>query len=393
MKNMKDDKFLVKKAKECTISGKEKTTYQILNNGLPMFKVNKFLEYVGRNSENTGYQYANKICNFLKFLYYKRKKSYKEATKTDISKFIDSILFNSSECFLRIDGGRVAYGTVNSYLVVIKKFYLYLEDELDEEINFEFRKSKRSAQHTYLYGQIWDIDVKSILDSRIEKMKPETDYIKWYTEEQIEAIKDNLNSLRDKSIFELTLEGLRIDEALSLRVEDIDFDENKVYPYRSKGRETGKTGRTVVIKQSTSKLLNDYMFNERDIALMKKEDMDEEFIYPDEMFINIRGGEHLAKPLKYRNYIEILKKAGNRAGLDYKRIRTHSGRSTKTMELLYYQAENTDKLTDEQIRQCMGWRSADSINPYIDRMNERLGVKTAEKINESRKRSKGEQHG
>lgn len=390
MQDNKENKFLVKKAKEYTISGKERITYQILNNNLPMFKVNKFLEYVGRNSENTGYQYASKLSNFLKFLHYKRKKNYKEATKVDISKFIDSILFNSSDGFLKIDGGRVSYGTINTYLAVIKKFYLYLEDELDEDINIEFKKSKRSAKHTYLYGQIWDIDVKSILDSRIEKMKPETDYIKWYTEEQIEALKDNLNSLRDKAVFELTLEGLRIDEVLSLRVEDIDFDENKVYPYRSKGKETGKTGRVVVIKQSTAKLLNDYMFNERDIALMNKEDTDDEFLYPDEMFINIRGGEFLAKPLKYRNYIEILKKAGNRAGLEYERVRTHSGRSTKTMELLHYQAENTDKLTDEQIRQCMGWRNADSINPYINRMDERLGIKTAEKINQIKTESEGE---
>lgn len=390
MKKKENEKFKVKKAKGCTISGNEQITYQILNNNLPMFKVNKFLEYIGRNSENTGYQYACKLCSFLKFLHYKRNKNYTEATKSDVTKFIDSILFNSSEGFLRIDEGRATYSTVNVYLSVIKRFYLYLEDELNEEINIEFKKSKRSANYMYLYGQIWDIDIKAILSNRIEKMKSNVDYIRWYTEEQLDAIKDNFNSLRDKAIFELTLEGLRIDEVLSLRVEDIDFIENKVYPYRSKGKETGKTGRTVVIKESTSKLLNDYMFNERDIALINKEELDDEFIYPNEMFLNLKNGKFLAKPLKYRNYIEILKKTGERAGLDYKKIRTHSGRSTKTMDFLYYQAENPGKITDEQIKQCMGWSNANSINPYVNRMDERMGIKTAERINNLRNKSKGE---
>ncbi len=388
----RNEKFIVKKATGCTVNGNKKVFYQILNNKIPMFTVNKFLEFIGSNSENTGYQYANRLCNFLKFLNDKRNKNYMEATKQDVTKFVDSLLFES-DGFFRVDKGRVSYNTVSAYLTVIKRFYLYLEDALDEEINIDFKKAKRSAKHTYLYGQIWDLDFKELLNGREEKMKSVIEYEKWYTDEQIEAIEDNLNSLRDKAIFALTLEGLRIDEVLSLRVEDIDFDKNKVYPYRSKGRETGKTDREVVMKQSTSKLLNDYMFNERDIALMDKEEVDNEFIYPAEMFINIKKGESLAQPLKYRNYIEILKKAGDRAGLDYKKIRTHSGRSTKTMELLYYQAENPDKLTDEQIRQYMGWGSADSINPYINRMDERLGIKTAQKINQLRNGSKGEQHG
>lgn len=383
----RNEKFIVKKTTGCTVDGKEKISYQILNNKIPMFTVNKFLEFIGSNSENTGYQYANRLCSFFKFLNDKRNKNYMEATKQDVSKFVDSLLFES-DGFFRVDKGRLSYNTVSAYLTVVKRFYLYLEDTLDEEINIDFKKVKRSAKHTYLYGQIWDLDFKELLNGRASKMKSVTEYEKWYTEEQKEAIKDNLNTLRDKAIFELSLEGMRIDEILSLRMNDFDSSNRQVYPYRSKGKETGNVGSSVTLRMETAKLLDDYMFNERDIALIKKEEMDENFIYPDEIFINLKVGEYLAQPLKYRNFIEILKKAGDRAGIGYEKIRTHSGRSTKTMELLYYQSTHPEEnITDEQIRQMMRWSSPQSIKSYINYSDIRTGRLTAEKISKAKSKS------
>lgn len=380
MKNIKKSKFQVKKSKGYTIEGVEKISYQILNNKIPMYKVDAFLEFIGSYSKNTGYQYASRLCKFLNFLYEKRNKNYKEATKQDVVKFIDSLLFES-EGFFRVDKGRVTYSTVSSYLSVIKRFYLYLEDELNEDIEIDFKKVKRSAKYTYLYGQIWDLDSKEILNGRAKKMKSVAEYERWYTDEQIDSIEDNLNTLRDKAIFELTLEGMRIDEVLSLRMCDFNSSECKVYPYRSKGKETGSVSSVVNIKKKTAKLLDDYMFNERDIALVYKEEMDEDFVYPNELFINLKKGDSLGKPLKYRNYIEILKKAGERAGIGYKKIRTHSGRSTKTMEWLYYQATHPEEnITDEQIRQAMRWENVQSIKSYENHLDERIRLITAEKI-------------
>lgn len=64
---------------------------------------------------------------------------------------------------------------------------------------------------------MWGIKVSKILEKRVSKTKKTKEYIKWYTESDKEILLSNFLTNRDKAIFLMTLEGLRIDEVLSLR--------------------------------------------------------------------------------------------------------------------------------------------------------------------------------
>ncbi len=359
--------------------------YQVLKNDLPIFTVNCFLEAKCRMSSNTGKQYAYRICKYLNYLQEVRKVDHKEATKKDVAKFLDTLLFES-EGLVYIDKSRVAYNTVSMYLTVIKEFYRYLEDELHESTNIKLDRVKGNSKGRYLYGQLWSFDTKNFLNGRIKSMKGSKEYIKWYSDEEIEALLDNFITQRDKAIFLLSLEGLRIDEILSLRVCDFDATECTVTPYRSKGKETGNVASVVVITNECQEAISNYMYCERDEVIMSLEEKCEELEYPNELFLNLKQGPFMGKAVTYRNILDIFKKTAERANIDPKKIRTHSGRSTKTMNLLYYQNENPEKLSDEKIREIMRWSSPNSIKSYINTKDKRLALDAAKKISKMNKK-------
>lgn len=382
--------FEVIKVKFYDTEGNEIYGYHILKDKLPMFKINQFLDRKRVKSINTSKQYAYRLVKFFSFLQEKRNKSYKQATKEDVTKFINNILFDT-ENTLYISKSKTTYNTANYYLTVIKEFYKFLEDNTNMDISMKLNDKKKIAnKNSFMYGQIWSIDNKDILDSKIPRIKGSKEYIKWYSEEEKQVLLDNLPTLRDKAVFLLTLEGLRIDEVLSLRLED--FDENKpsISPFRSKGKETGNVGSTVIISIKTVEMINNYIFNERDDALIKLQEKFPDKEFPETLFINLRNDEYLGSVLSYHNFIKTLKNSAKKSGIAPEKIRTHSGRSTKTMELLYHQVENPqDGLTDEHIRQIMRWKSPSSIIPYINVQDTKLAIETAKKIEKS-KNKKGE---
>ena len=345
--------------------------YFILKDHLPIYEINKWLEIKSRRSTNTSRQYAYNLCRYLNYLD-SLGKDYHDASKKDVVNFIDLGLFQSGSGVVKIESD-LTYNSAAAYLITIKEFYKFLEDEVNTEVNIRLDKHpKRSAKYQYLYGQIWDIETEALLKTKISRMKNGNRHIKWYSDEQIQAILSNLNTWRDKSIFMLTLEGLRIDEVISLQFESYDDIKGVVTTNRSKGK--GK--RSIALKQETREVLDKYLFNERsEIESRSKE-------VTNYLFINFKNGLTQGKVVGYRNILNIIKGAARRSGLNSKEIRTHSGRSTRTMELLRYRAKHPEEnITDEQINLIMGWRSPQSIQPYINYQDEELLINTIEKIN------------
>lgn len=171
----------------------------------------------------------------------------------------------------------------------------------------------------------------------------------------------NLNSLRNKAVFLLTLFGMRIDEVLSIYLTDFNFYQNSVQPSRSK---TIKN-RVIVISEDASSLIQQYIQTERLNAVISS-GIDSRYL-----FININQGYNCGKPLKYPTFYKALKKAGVNAGFKPEQIRTHSGRSTRTMGLL------KANVSDEIIRHILGWRSPTSMKDYLDEQNKSLALKGA----------------
>lgn len=350
--------------------GKANNCYFILYNNVPVFEINRWLEYKCNFSERTSRQYAYNLCRFLNYID-KNGKSYLEATKFDVLNYIDSILFSNEGHTLKMKS-ELSYNTACSYLTTIKQFYRYLEDYTEDKMNIAFTKKRRkSTKHSYLHGQIWHMEIKEFLGNKIARIKETKSYIKWYTEEEIEAILSNFSNIRDKVVFLLTLEGMRIDEVISLTVDCYNANEEIITTNRTKRNKP----RVIPIKKRTAKMIDDYLYTERNLVEC------ETGILNNDMFINLREGKSRGKIISYRNILSIMKNAAVRAGLDINGIRTHSGRSTRTMELLHYQAEHPGNITDEQIRILMGWSSSKSMEPYINFMDERLMISSAKKIN------------
>lgn len=377
---MGKEKFTIEKAILVNRDMEEKECYFMLDDGIPMFEINRWLEYKGSRSILTARTYAYSLRRFLNFLDFKGK-SYKEATKKDVMLFVDNILFLDDENVLNIES-KISYNTASNYLTVIKEFYRYLEDFNSENSNITFfNKRKRNSKEIYLYGQIWDMDIKEMLNTKINRIKGTKEYIKWYTDEEIEAIEAIISrfyTLRDKAIFLLTLEGMRIDEVLSLTLDSYDEFEGTVIPNRTKGSKYRK----VPIRERTKKALEDYLYSERSAVEAQMG------LINNDMFVNLKEGKSQGKAVTYNNMLNIIKGAAKRAGLDNKKICTHSGRSTRVMELLRHQAKNPeDNITDEQIRLLMGWNSPESIKSYVNYKDERILIDIAKKINDGEVKS------
>lgn len=144
--------------------------------------------------------------------------------------------------------------------------------------------------------------------------------------------------MRDEAVFRLTLKGFRIDEVLSMCLENYNSAKFLIQPTHSKGRQTAVKGfdnnlRLVRISESVADMLNRYLYEERAVA------ENNGGIISDWLVLNLRG-KSIGKPLEYHNFLKILKKCAERAGVDKNTIRTHSGRSTKIMTVIEYNALN-----------------------------------------------------
>lgn len=269
-----------------------------------------------------------------------------------------------------VTGGTGAY-----YLGVIKYFYRYLEDSDNPDLVVRLEnKAHRVSNQSYLYGQIWDMDTKEILKQKVLFPKSKKEHVKWYTEEQKEAILSNLNTNRDKAIFLLSLQGMRIDEILMLRLDDYEPSKKTIQINYAKG---GKS-RKVFLTAKTIKYLEDYIMNERSTV-------EEKVGVKEEMFLNIRGGKNFGQVVKYSNILKILKRAAEHAGLNPDMVRTHSGRSTWTMDMIHHQAEHPeDKISDAAIMLAGGWSSPSSMKPYLNMNDERILAATMKKKKKER---------
>jgi site-specific recombinase XerD len=274
--------------------------------------------------------------------------------------------------------GSRSYSTLSGYVSTVTGFYCWLEQNYGSQMTF-CEGERRCRVQSYLYGQIYSYKYKYIIDRSLPDVKGSREYIKWYTEEEKELLCNNFLTLRDEAVFRLTLAGFRIDEALSICLSSYDPVQKIVQPTRSKKRQSAVSGfenklRKVRISDKTCEILDRYIYEERTAA------ENESRIISDVMFLNLNKGNHLGKPLSYANYRKNLRNCARRAGLNEKMIRTHSGRSTRVMEILECNAQNPNAAkTDVQIQQLFGWASMDSITSYMNHNSEIMAFAAYEK--------------
>ncbi len=194
-----------------------------------------------------------------------------------------------------------------------------------------------------------------------------------YTDEEIQAIYSNFSNYRNRAIFLCSLHGMRVDEILSVKLKDYSPINNTVKPSRSKGTGRGRK-RTIVLGDQTVKIIENYILHERSPAEIKSKK------HNDFLLVNTRllDGEISFTAYTASSYRSALINAAKKAGI-VENVRTHSGRSDKATKLVRAMINGELKLTDEIIRQIMGWKSPESIAPYIDHANEDIARDFAKK--------------
>lgn len=348
------------------------------------FWINKFLHQMNNSSEQTSKQYAYKLCKFLNYLEEYHNIDYSKATASHLNKFFTYMTYGTDHKIVSISEAKMSGFTLKGYFTVIKRFYEYLYNN-NKTINIELKLEKVSLnKNSYLYGQYWETQkAKLVINNSLERGKDPIEYEKWYTEEQQDAILSQLNTYRDKTIFSISCDGLRIDEILSSLMNGYDDTKGFLDLYKSKGKQTGNVNRTCVLSERSRKFLEEYLFNER--SFVEEELLNNGKIPPNQIFLNLRKrDDSFGLPVSYHNILEIIKKAAKKAGFDPKKIRTHSGRSTKAGQLFRMQAKNPQLLTDNQILEIMGWKNMSSAEPYKNRLDKETAIENWNTLNKAK---------
>jgi integrase len=350
------------------------------------FYINRYLRIASYRSVQTGKQYAYKICKFLNYLKEYKGKDYKAANNKDICDFFYWISFgNDKTGYYYVTGGIVSQSTLVAYHGVLVKMYRFLDGKVDFKVEIMIDKKKNA--YSFYYGQVWSSTIGRLIDDNRLRSKDVRNHIKWYSTDERKLLLNNLGTLRDKAIFSISCDGLRIGEILSLRLQDYEVVKGYINLYSSKGKMTGKVGISVPLSNASIKLLDDYIFNERDVVVGE---MIKKGKYPEALFINVRHGKDFGDPVTYRNYLQILKKSGLKSGFNEDEIRTHSGRSTAVMDMVEMQTDNQDQgITMNDLMQQFRWQSPTSIQPYINTSHPERKKKIVKKIEEIRGNSNG----
>jgi len=185
-------------------------------------------------------------------------------------------------------------------------------------------------------------------------------HLKWYTDQEIELISSNLRLLRDRTIFKITVDtGMRIGEVLGLKIEHFNPHESSLQILRQNNIENKARAKTkerlLFLPPSLTSMIQTYISTER---------YESDITGTNYLFINYFG-VHKGTPLKTRNFLRILKDAGEAASLPRSEIRTHSGRSTRAQKLVELMEDYPELGINETfINEELGWSSERTIKVY-----------------------------
>lgn len=356
------------------------TTCMILDNGEREPVLSNWVSCKSICKASTGKEYGGRLVFYLNYIN-SIGIEYTDADNEVVKKFINYVIYGGSDSANTVSMiPLVTYNTLSGYITAVTEFYKWLDNNYSSNMKFLHKTDTIHVKKSFLYGQIYSQDYKYLIDRYIPSLKERKEYIKWYSGEEKEQLCSHFKSLRDEAVFRITLEGFRIDEVLSMKLESYDALKGLIQPMRSKGKYDAFSAdnnglRIVALPEKTCNVINEYIRTERNQAEM------ESGVISQKLFINIKKGNDFGMPLAYRNYLKILKRCAKRAGLDPSKIRTHSGRSTKVMEYVEHQIKHPeDGITDAILMECFGWKSIESIQPYKNHNNPAIAIEIMKKL-------------
>ena len=290
------------------ISKCEATSYVLLDNNMRLMRpVNSYLEYLklkGR-AESTLKAYGQDLKKFFEFLEHNGL-SYKDVDAEVIQRYVE-YLRTSHENALEIHVRSARTGsTINRMIGTVYGFYSYLA-AIDGTPN-PIPKMLSGAPPIMFKDMLYHTRRSMKPYKSLYKVKESTYHTHIFSNDEIQRMYDTLPTERDRLLFKFLLQsGARIGEALSLRIEDVPIPDptdevTVIRNVKSKGKR-----RNIYIPTELAIELDRYIMEVR-----SNFDTDHSYIF------TTQHSFHNNKRISYRGIYEVFKRAGKKAGLDFK---------------------------------------------------------------------------
>lgn len=290
------------KVQEIYVDGS--TRYMLLDSeGSPVLVVTKYLKYLDQigKAENTLKSYSYHLKLYFQFLS-ENQLDYKDIDLNILANFIGWLRspYQSTK-ILTMKGAKARRSerTVNTILTCIIGFYDYLSrlDQYNNEISDNVKKEISSRFKTFK-PFLHHISKGKHISKNILKLKESKRQVMHLSQSQVNTLVKSCSNIRDQLLIRMLYEsGLRIGEALSLWIEDVDIGKNTIIVRKSKT--VNGAFRTVYVSAETINLFQDYLIE------FHSGEIDSNYI-----FINLTGenkGQPLSKEAVY-SFVRRLKK-------------------------------------------------------------------------------------
>ncbi len=257
--------------------------------------ISSFSEYLRdekNTSENTRLSYERDLNKLAVFLKTRGVKKVKDVTEDELLAYVQELS----------DMGRKP-STISRAIASAKAF-------------FEYLKSKKKVK---------DNPAANLKAPHVEKTTPTV-----LTKDELdslvkETMGDSDKEMRDRAMVEvLCATGMRVTELLSLKMDDVDFDNNTLHVKGS-----GKHDRTVPLRRRSMHALNVYVNDAR--IHMVKEGADSDIL-----FLNLSGDS-----MSRQGFWKILKYYGRKAGIE-KDLTPHTLRHSFAAHMIETGADISD---------------------------------------------------
>lgn len=286
------------------------------NNGLPIQPILKFIRF----KDNTNYarNTLRMYCQHLK-LYFEyleqRKLDFQKVTIDDLSLFVNWLQnpYKSLKVIPTkpVDTAR-SPRTVNIIVNTVLMFYDYIlrHEEYSNNVSERLKKFVTSSSRNFkgfLYGIAYDKKkiTSNILKLKVPKSKPKT-----LSKSEIEMLVRACNNLRDKFLLSLLYEtGMRIGEALSLWIEDIDISDMEIDL-----KDRGQLENNAEIKTVSSPRRIDISQNLADMFMEYIAEYHNEEVGTNHIFIKI-SGNNKNKAMDYVDVDNLFRSLKKKTGI------------------------------------------------------------------------------
>jgi integrase/recombinase XerD len=290
------------------VSDGTKSGFVLLDQHMKLVQpVNEYLNYQALRGRamNTLRAYARDLKIYFEFLE-QRSLHYDQIDVILIREYVEYLRSpDESVIFLNVESKRSPV-TINRMISTVHGFYCY-QTAMNGTINPLITKEVNSPNSVFR-GMLYHTRKNNYTKQSIFKIK-ESDYrIHLFTVAEIQAMLTALPTARDKLIFKFLIQsGARISEALALIIEDIpvpDFSNeiSVLHHVKSKGRY-----RDIYIPTSLLAELDAYIMEHR-----LSVNTAHSYVF------TTQHPHQQNKPISYRGLYEVFKRAGKKAGIDFK---------------------------------------------------------------------------